>query len=108
MSAAVLTRPTIRDFQAGTVHSAKFVAAFFGKSKQWVRIQAQRGRLRASRIDGTGNWMIDGSSVLELYGKLLLASDAAQATATKLPEDRSNRAAKAAMKDLRKLNKGAK
>jgi hypothetical protein len=52
--------------------------------------------------------MIDGSSVLELYGRLLLASDAAQTQPSKLPEDRSNRAAKQALKDLRKLNKGVK
>jgi len=105
---AVLAKPTIHAFTAGTVHSVRSVARFFDKSKPWVGLMLRRGKLRGSRIDGTGNWMIDGESVRELYGRLMLASDLAGAEPTRLPEDQSKAAAKQALKDLGNLNKGVK
>lgn len=68
-------RPSIHEFQSGTLYSVAVVASLFGRSPAWVHEMIRAGKLEAPRVPGTKLRSISGESVRVLWGELKLAED---------------------------------
>lgn len=82
-------RPTIADFQAGTLYSVREVAALFGYVPATIRIMIRNNEIKAVKMPFSGirirrpkqsrgrpNYKIDGVEVRRLWGRMELESAA--------------------------------
>lgn len=104
-SAASSARLSVHDFLTGKPYGAKTVAALFGRSDQWIRDMLKAGRLKGTKLDGVGPWMIDGESVRVLYGQILNERDR---LAPRVPSVPLAKAVKRARDRLDAINAAAK
>lgn len=105
-TAPAKNRPTVHEFQSGTLYSVRQVMALFGRSDQWVRDKIRAKELTGTKLGGVGPFMIAGESVRVLYGTLRLAEDAAGPAAPAEPEAKAVKRALGRLAELNAMPKG--